>query len=102
MYYLPYGEFFSVIAADTRMFYQGGESDQTTFIHMGARYYNATLGRFLSPDPLDASPSTYSYALNNLIMGPYPSSLAACIPSESPDILLKANSGLTTMFLTSF
>ncbi len=86
MYYLPYGEFFSVIAADTRMYYQGGESDQTTFIHMGARYYDATLGRFLSPDPLDASPSTYSYALNNPIMYTDPGGLASGIPAGGSEI----------------
>jgi RHS repeat-associated protein len=44
--------------------WQGRRIDPTGFYWMGARYYDPSTGRFLSPDPLghDASLSLYDYA----------------------------------------
>ncbi len=44
--------------------WRGYRTDPTGFIYMGARYYNATEGRFISPDPFGhaASMDLYSFA----------------------------------------
>jgi RHS repeat-associated protein len=62
-YYTPYGERLTAQSSPTSRYYQDSESDASSFIHMGARYYDPELGRFISPDPLEASPSTYGFAL---------------------------------------
>lgn len=52
----------------------GKTTDPTTGLtHLGARYYDTTLGRFLTPDPLNVqttsqTPNPYSYSVNNPVM----------------------------------
>lgn len=44
--------------------YTGGQLDATGLYHLGARYYDTTLGRFTQPDPTGQDPH-YTYAGNN-------------------------------------
>ncbi len=70
----PYGDG-ATCSTPADQFFTGKERDaETTFDYFGARYYNSTLGRFISPDPSGlqyADPSNpqslnlYSYAQNN-------------------------------------
>jgi len=64
------------------------------FTHMGARYYDPKLGRFLSPDPLETSESPYIYALDNPIMYIDPSGLTV-EPSDQPtyDVINRVGNG---------
>lgn len=53
----------------------------TGLTHLGARYYDPALGRFLAPDPLNVqvstqSPNAYSYSSNNPVMFSDPTGLA--------------------------
>jgi RHS repeat-associated protein len=67
--YKPFGEQLS--ETDERYTYNGKELDETGFYYYGARYYDPTVGRFISRDPLTGkkeSPQTlnrYAYCLNN-------------------------------------
>ena len=49
---------------------------------MGARYYDPTIGRFITPDPIDASVSAYTFASGNPIMFFDPSGLASAEPTD--------------------
>ena len=64
------------------------------FTHMGARYYDPKLGRFLSPDPLETSESPYIFALDNPIMYTDPSGLTIQ-PSDQPtyDVTNRVDNG---------
>ncbi len=67
--YEPFGE--QINAAEERYTYNGKERDETGLYYYGARYYDPTVGRFISRDPLigeKESPQTlnrYVYCLNN-------------------------------------
>ena len=76
--YLPYGDDRLRIeennAPDTDYGFTGKELDKETGLYYyGARYYDSTIGRFISEDPWEgdlANPQTlnkYSYAINNPI-----------------------------------
>jgi len=65
--------------------FTGSELDPTTGLyHMGARFYDPTVGRWLSEDPLEGNafePATlnaYTYALNNPVVLLDPSGREAC------------------------
>src|SRR5207247_2304839 len=63
------------------------EDSSTGLDYLGARYYDPSIGRFLSPDPLAdlANPQSlnpYSYALNNPVTHADPSGLRACSGSD--------------------
>jgi len=61
------------------------EYDQETALyHMGARYYDPTLGRWLSEDPAGIAGGTnlYTYAGNDPVNGRDPSGLWSCWPSS--------------------
>ncbi|WP_268256402.1 RHS repeat-associated core domain-containing protein [Streptomyces lanatus] len=58
----------------------GGTADPTGLVHLGAREYDPTLGRFLSVDPVidinaPAQMNAYSYAHNNPVTKSDPSGL---------------------------
>uniref|UniRef100_UPI003D7572AD RHS repeat domain-containing protein n=1 Tax=Streptomyces sp. bgisy027 TaxID=3413770 RepID=UPI003D7572AD len=79
---LPFGELRSEqieTIPGTRGFV-GGTSDPTGLVHLGAREYDPTLGRFLSVDPVidldyPAQMNAYSYAHNNPVTKSDPSGL---------------------------
>ena len=68
--YAPYGKA-SNKDGDNRIGYTGHVEDQNGLIYAGARYYDPTLGRFLSDDPVRFSESNpmsfnrFAYANNN-------------------------------------
>ena len=75
-------------SSDTRYGYVGAEGYQTDsatgFMHLGARYYDPTIGRFLQRDPIgiNGGRNVYAYSQNNPInavdpdglmrIGPFP------------------------------
>jgi len=70
--YFPFGGTRSTIGTlDTDKLFTGQRLDQTGLYFYNARYYDATIGRFISPDTLVPSPANpqslnrYSYCLNN-------------------------------------
>lgn len=69
-YYAPYGEVVNRALRDAPG-YGGHEEDAATgLVYMQQRYYDPTVGRFLSVDPIEAesnggSFNRYDYALNN-------------------------------------
>ncbi|MBN4057131.1 RHS repeat-associated core domain-containing protein [bacterium AH-315-J21] len=91
--YYPYGEVMVMGASAThRQYFQTGESDHTGFVHMGVRYYDPSIGRFLSPDPIDASVSAYTFASGNPIMFFDPSGLQSAQPDAGrPAFSLPSN-----------
>jgi RHS repeat-associated protein len=66
--------------------YVGGTTDPTGLTHLGTRYYDPTLGRFTTLDPIIAHSDTqqmhgYTYANNNPILYSDPTGLfASCTP----------------------
>ena len=76
--YYPYGEVYSMSGGGSVYTFLGKEGGPPSrvgcHIHyptinggapVGPRYYNAMTGRFLSPDPILAGASAYSYAERN-------------------------------------
>jgi RHS repeat-associated protein len=70
--YYSYGETRSFTGTDvTDKKYTGQRLDGTGLYYYGARYYDPTIGRFISPDTIVPSPANpqsfnrYSYCLNN-------------------------------------
>jgi RHS repeat-associated protein len=69
--YKPFGERVNATAANNQIWFAGQKQDAPDLIHMGARYYDPQIGRFLSIDPKEADPSDlhslnrYAYANNN-------------------------------------
>jgi len=69
--YLPFGETRATIDIPTDKLFTGQRLDQTGLYYYNARYYDPTIGRFISPDiviPNPANPqcfNRYSYCLNN-------------------------------------
>lgn len=69
----------------------GQEYDQETGLyHLGARYYDPQMGRFLSEDPIGISGGTnlYRYAENNPIGRRDPAGLMTCPPGQSWQLIL--------------
>jgi len=66
--YYPYGEVYSMSGGGSVYTFLGKEDPGVGMLDFGPRYYNATLGRFFSPDPILASASAYSYGEGNPIM----------------------------------
>ncbi len=80
--YKPFGEAITLasgLGPDSRFKFAGQELDAGSGLyHMGARYYDAALGRFLASDPLGGG--DYSYAANNPISFYDPSGLFPVYP----------------------
>ena len=94
--YAPYGKA-SNKDGDNRIGYTGHVEDQNGLIYAGARYYDPTLGRFLSDDPVRFSESNpmsfnrFAYANDNPYrfidptgMAPDPETLAAAGETSVP------------------
>jgi RHS repeat-associated protein len=68
--YLPFGATLSG-SVPTDIKFTGQRLDSTGLYYYGARYYDATIGRFISPDPTISHPANsqafnrYSYCINN-------------------------------------
>jgi RHS repeat-associated protein len=69
-FYLPFGETLSGSVPTDKLF-TGQRLDSTGLYYYNARYYDAMIGRFISPDTVIPNPSNpqcfnrYSYVLNN-------------------------------------
>jgi len=63
--YYPYGEVYSMSGGGSAYTFLGKEDPGVGLLDFGPRYYNAMSGRFLSPDPMLAGASAYSYAEGN-------------------------------------
>ena len=55
--YYPYGEVYSMSGGGSVYTFLGKEDPGVGMLDFGPRYYNAMLGRFLSPDPILAGAS---------------------------------------------
>lgn len=66
MGYKPYGEeAYATGQADIKRLFAGKEKDEGTGLYYyGARYYDPSLARFISPDPVEG-PNRYEYVKNN-------------------------------------
>jgi RHS repeat-associated protein len=60
--YKPFGEMLTLVGATRRFQYAQQESDGARQYHMGARYQDPVVGRFLQRDPIGPG---YDYATNN-------------------------------------
>jgi RHS repeat-associated protein len=69
--YLPFGECRNSPPYPTDILFTGQRLDETGLYYYGARYYDATIGRFISADTIIPNPANpqsynrYSYCLNN-------------------------------------
>jgi RHS repeat-associated protein len=64
--YYPFGEQHTVTGDETNHLFTGKELDNTTDLYyFGARYYDPSIGRFISVDPAHQDHSPYSYCANN-------------------------------------
>ncbi len=90
--YDPYGEVTQQSGTSQSVFgFTGEETDSTGFVNLRARYYNPTLGQFVSLDPLE-TPNRFAYVNGNPInrtdpSGWYPSSISSvgCLSKTSSD-----------------
>src|SRR5881296_3857882 len=77
--YEPFGKTTATGATSSSTFqYTGRENDGTGLYYYRARYYNPTLQRFISEDPIGfggGSPNLYSYVSNSPTNGSDPSGL---------------------------
>jgi RHS repeat-associated protein len=74
--YEPFGKTTGTGATNTSTFqYTSRENDGTGLYNYRARYYNPTLGRFISEDPIRAGNNYYAYALNDPVGWSDPSGL---------------------------
>lgn len=84
----PFGNARDPVSPDwpgDRGFHTGTHDDATNLVHMGARYYQPSIGRFLSVDPLidhfdPDQTHGYAYANNNPLAYSDPSGLFVCAP----------------------
>jgi RHS repeat-associated protein len=69
--YFPFGECLESPPYPTDILFTGQRLDDTGLYYYGARYYDAGMGRFISPDTIVPDPANpqsfnrYSYCLNN-------------------------------------
>ncbi len=80
--YYPYGAAYSMSGGGSVYTFLGKEDPGVGMLDFGPRYYDATLGRFMAPDPILASPSAYSYGEGNPIMLYDPSGMFVELPTS--------------------
>lgn len=86
--YTPFGTHVGTRTTTSSHDYVGAvQNSDSNLLQMGARYYDADAGTFISPDPLAGavgplSLNPYSYADNNPVAGSDPSGLATCRSGE--------------------
>jgi len=74
--YYPYGELYMQSGSSKSRFeFIGKERDDVRDPDFGPRYYNSTVGHFLSPDPILSAPSAYAYTDGNPVMQYDPSGM---------------------------
>src|SRR6202008_910422 len=80
--YSPYGARTTTTATTSAnaLGFAGMAHDPTGLVHMRARYYSPSLGRFISEDPigLDGGVNPYAYVDSSPLNGTDPMGLAAC------------------------
>jgi RHS repeat-associated protein len=84
--YTPYGATISHTGAATSSLRYDGQyqDDETGLYYLQARYYDPTLGQFLTVDPLvNTTRQPYAYALGSPLMGGDPTGLGCGITSFS-------------------
>jgi RHS repeat-associated protein len=104
----PFGGTASSGSSTTNSFaYTGREDDGTSLYFLRARYYNPTLGRFISEDPLGlgAGLNMYSYADNSPLFWVDPLGLDVVIriyQGQGPNVFGHAGIGVNTNLLSSY
>ena len=66
--YYPFGEEYTSSGTETDYRFTGKEKDNTGLLYFGARYYDPSIGRFLTPDPMANNRpwmTPYHYCQNN-------------------------------------
>jgi RHS repeat-associated protein len=82
----PWGKVRSGGVSETKLNYTGQRLDSTGLLYYGARFYDAGLARFISPDDVAIDPgdpqkgNRYSYVLNNPLLHVDPSGNVAQTP----------------------
>jgi len=98
--YKPFGELVALTDATTTFKFASEQIDASGLYHMGARYYDPGLGRFLSRDPIG---SGYSYGRNDPIGQGDPSGLVSIYWSNGAYIThRRAEAGLFQPLLDLF
>ena len=108
--YFPFGSTRSTIGTlDTKKLFTGQRLDDTGLYFYNARYYDATIGRFISPDSIIPNPANpqslnrYSYCLNNPLRYTDPSghdpSIAACTDTNGINWGYNSATGIPNVFL---
>jgi RHS repeat-associated protein len=86
---------------DLRYAYTGREWDgETGQYYNRARYYDPTVGRFISEDPLGfgaGDTNIYRYVGNSFVNETDPSGLESCSPGEEPSLLTRLFGGLRVL-----
>ena len=78
--YRPYGEKIADSTAHTESRgYIEPRQDDTGLMYLNARYYDPSLGLFLSPDPIAADLNSYAYSYGDPVNYCDPSGLAAAV-----------------------
>jgi RHS repeat-associated protein len=90
--YLPFGEVRITVDIPTDKLFTGQRLDGTGLYYYSARYYDATIGRFISPDTVVQSPADpqcfnrYSYCLNNPLRYVDPTGQIVCIKDNDQEL----------------
>ena len=86
--YDAFGNQTNDIANDTNPFRYNGEyfDNETGYIYLRARYYDPSIGRFTTEDPIKDGLNWYGYCSNNPVMFVDPSGLAPGDLFAHPDL----------------
>nr|WP_284691803.1 RHS repeat-associated core domain-containing protein [Pinirhizobacter soli] len=90
----PFGQ--AVLSANDGPGFQGQYADDSSFVYMKARYYDPSIGRFISADPIASEFNQYSFASNNPLTHQDPTGLYDCA-SDSKDCDKKLDPALGTI-----
>ncbi|WP_345215395.1 RHS repeat-associated core domain-containing protein [Georgenia halophila] len=103
--YSPYGERRSTGTtfpiASNNLRFAGGYEESPNLYKLGARYYDATLGRFTQADPTGQEPNPYTYAAANPCNNTDPTGTATCAGAVFQAVLSAAGLAFATMSLVT-